>query len=65
MTERHPCTWTDDQLVRAPCMSVPPDDPDPFYWPQPGSGIVWVYGTHLGGKWVVRGPARAGDPLLD
>lgn len=45
-------------------MSVPPDDRDPFYWRQEGSGITWVYGRHLGGKWVVRGPAKPEDPLL-
>jgi hypothetical protein len=59
----HPCTWTDDQLVRLPSLSVPPDDPDPLYWRL--GGIVWVVGTHLGGGVVVRGPARADDPLRE
>jgi hypothetical protein len=63
MRPRHPCTWSDDQLVRLPSLSVPPDDPDPFYWRGLG-GIVWVVGTHLGGGVVVRGPARADDLLL-
>jgi hypothetical protein len=62
MVPIHASTLLDDELLRLPVISVPPEDPDPLYWPW--GGVVWVVGYHRG-RVMVRGPARADDPLLE
>jgi hypothetical protein len=63
MNHHHPSTWTDDELLRLPALSVPPEDPDPFCYVD-AVGQAWQVGRHGGMVWV-RGPMRNDDPVLE